>query len=138
MNKNNWLFLIVALLALIGLFIFLKPKPTTTYQAFPNPTSESTQSAQMQNNVKSFDLVIKDKKLISGPETLQVSEGDQVVINITSDSDEELHLHGYDKSIDLQTNEPAKLEFVANLTGRFEYELENSKTDIGALEVQPK
>ena len=89
-------------------------------------------------NVKSFDLVIKNKKLVSGSDTLKVIEGNQVTINITSDGDEELHLHGYDKSIDLEANKPAKLEFNANLTGRFPFELEKSKIELGALEVQPK
>ncbi len=138
MNRNNLLYLIVGLVVLVGLFYLLKPKSNSTPITTPNPSSESTSSAQTNSQVKTFDLVVKNKKLVSGPDTLKVTQGDQVSINITSDEPEELHLHGYDKSVPLEASKAAQLTFTANLTGRFPYELEHSKTEIGALEVQPK
>lgn len=138
MSKNSIWFAGILLVVLIGLFYLLKPKSTILPAHTPSPSSESTTSARPASNVKAFDLVVKNKKLVSGPETIQVTEGDQVIINITSDEDEELHLHGYDKSVDLEASKAAQLTFTANLTGRFVYELEKSKTEIGALEVQPK
>lgn len=135
MQKNNLVYLIIGLLVLIGLFYVLKPKTAIAPQ--PSPSTQSTSSAQM-SNVKTFDLVVKSEKLVSGPETIKVTEGDIVTINITCDCDEELHLHGYDKAVDLTANQPASLTFTTNLTGRFPYELEHSSTEIGALEVQPK
>ncbi len=142
MSKNNLIYLFVGVIVLIGLFYILKPKTAQTPSETSTPTTSSTQpiasSSAQPSASKSFDLVVKNKKLVSGPETLKVTEGDQVTINITNDEVEELHLHGYDKSVDLEANKPAKLEFTANLTGRFPYELEKSKTEIGALEVQPK
>ena len=86
---------------------------------------------------KEFTLVVKDNKLASGPETLQVTQGAMVMIHITSDAAEKLHLHGYDMSVELGKNAPATLTLIAGQSGRFTYELENSKTEIGALEVQP-
>ncbi len=140
MKKNNLIYAGIAIVILIGLFYILRPKgsnPSSTTQMESNSSAQATSSAKA-SKVRIFDLVVKNKKLISGLETLMVTEGDQVTINITADEDEELHLHGYDKSVDLTSNTPAKLEFSANLTGRFPYELEKSKTEIGALEVQPK
>lgn len=138
-SKNIWL-VVVGIVVLVGLFYILKPKtptiPATTIT--PSPTTESTSSAQVNPQSKIFDLVVKNKKLVSGQEVIQVTEGDQITINITSDENEELHIHGYDESVDLEANKMAQLSFTANLTGRFPYELENSKTEIGALEVQPK
>lgn len=139
MNKNNLIYVVIGIIVLAGLFYLLKPRTTTNpTQNIPSPSAESTSSAQPNSQVKTFDLVVKNKKLISGPEVLQVSEGDEVTINITNDEDEEFHLHGYDKSVDLEASKAAQLKFSANLTGRFPYELEHSKTEIGALEVQPK
>lgn len=117
---KNFLYIIIAAAVIIGLFFYLKPK----------------QNSETQN--KTFDLLIKDKKLVSGPETIQVSQGDNVTISITCDTDEEFHLHGYNKAIDLTANKPSVLTFSADLTGRFEYELEGSSTQIGVLEVLPK
>ncbi len=82
--------------------------------------------------------MIKSRKLVSGTETIKVSQDDKVEINVTSDEPEEFHIHGYDNSVDLEKDTKATLSFTANISGRFDYELENSKTDIGALEVSPK
>lgn len=87
---------------------------------------------------RTYELVIKGKKIVSGPETIQVVQGDEVTIKITSDEAEEFHVHGYDKSVELQPNQQATLTFRANISGRFDFELEQSKMDLGALEVQPK
>ncbi len=123
MPKNNLIYLIIGVLVLLGLFYILKPKSITAPQT---------------RNTKTFDLVVKGKKLASGSADLKATEGDQVTINITNDEPEELHLHGYDKSVNLEASKSAQLTFTANLTGRFTFELEHSKTELGALEVQPK
>ncbi len=130
-------YLLIGLVILGGFFVILKPKKQT---GTGNAISQATSSSQIstQPNSKIFELVVKSRKLVSGPETLKVIEGDNVTIKITADEDEELHLHGYDKMVDLTADKPAELNFTANLTGRFIYELEHSKTDIGALEVSPK
>lgn len=98
------------------------------------------ENAQQTQDItkKTFDLVIKNKKIISGGETLQATQGDEVTINITSDEPEEFHVHAYDKSVELEADKQATLTFTANISGRFPFELEKSKTEVGALEVQPK
>ncbi len=139
MNKNTLLYLIIGIIILLGLFYIAKPKATQTPINTPTPSAQAMASSSAQpSNVKIFDLTVKKRKLVSGPDTLKVIEGDQVIINIINDEPEELHLHGYDKSVDLEASKAAQLKFSANLTGRFPYELEHSKTEIGALEVQPK
>lgn len=107
------------------------------WEAFENPQGQSMLPPQT-SDVKKFNLSLKGKKLVSGPEILQVNQGDQVEITITSDQPEELHLHGYDKSVEFQKDLPATLSFTANISGHFEYELENVGIEIGALEVQPQ
>ncbi len=86
---------------------------------------------------KEFSLRVAQKALAEGPRTLTVRQGDTVVIRITSDEEEELHMHGYDRSVDLTPGIEATLTFVADASGRFVYELEKSKTVLGALEVLP-
>jgi plastocyanin len=119
-----FLFLILAAVVLGGIFLAIKPSRTTT--AIDTPGK------------KVFTLVVKDRALVSGPATLEATAGDTVTIKITVDEDEELHLHGYDKHVDLTKGVPGELTFTANLTGRFPYELEHSSTEIGTLEVAPK
>lgn len=84
-----------------------------------------------------FVLATEDGKLVSGPSELKVTEGDSVTITITSDEEEEFHLHGYDRAIDLVPGEPASLTFVANMSGAYPFELEHRKAELGTLIVAP-
>ena len=134
MKLNNLLFVFLGVVALGGLFLLFKPqnKPQvsqTMQTTNPSPTPEK--------KTKIFELVVKDKKLVSGESVLKVTQNDDVVIKITVDEEEELHLHGYDKSVDLEKDKQASLSFKANLSGRFPFELERSKTELGTLEVEP-
>jgi hypothetical protein len=119
--KRIFLLLIITVAVLVGLFFVLKPK-----------------AQEVSSNEKTFRLEIKDKKIVSGPTTLSATQGDSVTIKLKSDIAEEFHLHGYDRSVDLVPNSEVELKFVADLSGRFEFELEMAKLELGALEVQPK
>lgn len=134
-NMKPILFFLLAVVLFGGLFVVLKPNNQVQNQV---PTQTVSPSVATESKVKTFELIIKGKKIVSGPETIKLTESDEVVIKITADEDEEFHVHGYDNSVDLEKDKPAELVFTANLTGRFVIELENSKTDIGALEVSPK
>ncbi|OGE09910.1 hypothetical protein A3A60_04940 [Candidatus Curtissbacteria bacterium RIFCSPLOWO2_01_FULL_42_26] len=115
----------------------LKPKQLTD-NSIPKNTITQQATELPLPSPKTFELVVEGKKLVSGPQTINVTEGDNITIKITSDQEEELHIHGYDNSVDLQKDIPAQLSFTANITGRFIYELEKSETEIGVLEVLPK
>lgn len=142
MKSNQLVYIALAIVLLAGLFFLFKPKQESQTQKIPPAPQFQTQSAspseQPESNIKTFELVIKQKELVSGSETLKINEGDQVVIKVTADEAEEFHIHGYDNFVDLLPNQQKELKFTANLTGRFIFELEKSKTDLGALEVSPK
>lgn len=84
-----------------------------------------------------IQIEVKDGWLVSGPEIVKVSQGDEVVISITSNHADELHLHGYDITVPLKANTPATLSFTAKYPGRFGYELHHAHREIGAIEVHP-
>lgn len=136
MSLKFILYILGALILLGGLFFAFRPKTVQAPQS-PVVTSESTTSANVANKVKTFELVVRDNKLAPGPSTLSVVQGDDVVIKIASDVNGEFHLHGYDKFVDLEKDATVELKFNANLSGRFPFELEDTKTDLGALEVNP-
>lgn len=141
MNIKPIIFLVVAVIVLGGLFLAFKPQrqaqnPSDSKNVAPIETATPTTSSELETKI--FELVIQNKKIVSGPETIKITEGDEITIKITSDETEEFHVHAYDNSVELEPNKQATLTFTANLTGRFPFELEKSKTDLGALEVQPK
>ena len=69
------------------------------------------------------------------PEHLSAHAGDTVTINIRSNREGEVHLHGYDIAFDTKAGEVASHTFKADKTGSFEIELEATSTHLGELDV---
>ncbi len=126
MKNNAWVFVVFGAVVMGGLLVLFRP-----------PTAPQTAPAMQSPQPRAFDLVVKQQKLVSGPAVIQVREGDAVVLTVTSDQADELHLHGYDRHVHLKPGAPATLKFTADKTGRFEYELHKAQLELGALEVRP-
>jgi zona occludens toxin (predicted ATPase) len=58
----------------------------------------------------------------AAPATVRVVQGEQVEITVSCDQPAELHLHGYDLSVEPQPGTPATFAFVAKIAGRFPVE----------------
>jgi len=95
-------------------------------------------SGPLAGTVQTIDLVVARGRLVQGPRVITARAGDHVSIRITSDAEDELHLHGYNLKLHLQPNEPQTLSFDARRTGRFTYELHRHDVELGALEVYPR
>jgi len=105
------------------------------------PLAKSTATQAPAVNVPTpriFELVIAGGKLQSGPGLIQLQQGEVVTLKVTSDRNDELHLHGYDLHAHLQAHTPATLSFKADRSGRFDYELHQAQVALGVLEVQPR
>lgn len=66
-----------------------------------------------------------------------VDKGDRVVLVVTSDVADHVHLHGYDIVRDVAAGGTARIRFRATLPGRFEVELEDRGVQIAELTVEP-
>ncbi|OFW72864.1 MAG: hypothetical protein A2Y55_05915 [Actinobacteria bacterium RBG_16_68_12] len=66
-----------------------------------------------------------------------VDKGDRVVLVVSSDVADEVHLHGYDISRDVPAGGTVRIQFTANVPGRFEVELEERGVQIADLTVEP-
>jgi hypothetical protein len=149
-NVKPIVFIAVAFAVVAALWLFFKPHHVEPQAAdgaivagahapstmnLPNNGSGPGVQARPQDV---FDLQIKGGKAVAGPVLIQVHEGEQVTINIKSDSADELHLHGYDLHAHIAPDQTAILQFTANHTGRFGMELHKARTELGALEVYPR
>lgn len=135
---RNILFVLAALAMLVGLFLWLRPAPAPLQAVEGAPGTSPAPPAPEQAHPVGFDLVVKDGKLVSGPATLAVAQGDAVRLRVQSDRDDELHLHGYDLELPLKAHDTGQLDFTADRSGRFDIELHHAGTGIGALEVEPR
>ena len=74
---------------------------------------------------------------VDGGGRIEVPLGEPVIIRIDSDVADEGHLHGYDIFVDLEPGSTGVIEFVADIPGIFELELEGARVLLADLEVAP-
>jgi len=65
-----------------------------------------------------------------------VSAGDNVLLVVTGDAIDEVHVHGYDLLAELRPGQAAQITFVADIPGVFEIELEGAHQLLAELEVR--
>lgn len=109
----------VSVLVLGGLFLLLRPDAPDTA-----PTG------------RSMDLKIGEDGM--RPEGVSVREGGRVTMSIRSDSEIELHIHGFDLEREVEPGETTDLSFEADLTGRFPMEDHETERELGVLVVEPR
>ena len=73
---------------------------------------------------------------ITGGGKRSASLGKPVVIKVTSDVADEIHLHGYDKTANVAPGAPATISIVADKPGIFEVELHKKGLKLFELEVK--
>jgi len=135
---KNAAVIVVGLLLLAALFWWMKPAPPPPVVAPVVDAAAAPAALPPAPAAKVFELVVSNKQLVSGPAVISVPQGTLVTLRITVDHHDELHLHGYDLTLKLPSATPVELSFVADKSGRFEYELHHAHLDLGALEVQPQ
>jgi hypothetical protein len=109
------------------------PSPATTA---PATTAEAPATPQSAEQV-TIAVAYANGKLEGGVKTVKVKKGAHIVLDVTSDVDDEVHVHGPDLKRDVTAGTPAHLEFDLPDPGRYEVELEQRGLPIADIQVQP-
>ena len=107
---------------------------TTTATTTTTTDTTTTTEAEKPTEVK---VVVVNGSPQGGIVRQTVSKDDQVVLVVTSDVADEIHLHGYDKAKDVAAGGTIRLPFKATIPGRFEAELESRGVQIAEITVEP-
>jgi heme/copper-type cytochrome/quinol oxidase subunit 2 len=107
------------------------PSPTTT--STTTTTTAPTTTTEVDATV--IDITVSDGKVTGGGRK-QVTKDERVTLRVTSDKADEIHVHGYDISVDINANERAELTFTPNAEGVYEVELEDAGIELLELEVR--
>jgi hypothetical protein len=119
MNKTSIFFIIIGLLVLGGALLFLR----NSDKPIPPPLVVS--------------VSFKDEPAFA-PQLYRAEQGQEVVLKISSDITDRVHLHGYDLYSDAGVGKESVISFTAARTGRFDFELEGSQKKLGVIEVYPR
>ena len=86
---------------------------------------------------RTFNVTVTNATTMT-PSTLQpVHLNDTVTINITSDTNGEVHLHNYDIAFDTKAGQVVSHTFKADRTCSCDIEWESTSHQLGTLEVSP-
>ena len=80
------------------------------------------------------ELTVEGGK-VTGDTEAQVTVGTKVVVAVTADVSDEVHVHGYDVVGDVSPGKPAEVKFTADAPGRFEVELEGAGLALAEITV---
>ena len=115
-----------------------EPQASPTPQASESVMEEPSESPEPEPDPEpefTAEITVANGK-IDGPKVVEVSTGDKVAIAVTSDVADHVHVHGYDKLVDLVPGERAVLRFTANIPGVWEVELEDAHELLFELKVE--
>ena len=125
-------------LAAVVLFVVLRPEadpqipPSTTARAQPQRAVEA-----LRPQAQLITVRIRQGRVQGGVRRVEVKTGRRVTLVVHADVADHVHVHGYNLTRDVGPGKPARLLFRADLTGRFEVELEQHRLPILELEVLP-
>jgi hypothetical protein len=106
------------------------PTTTTTMATTTSTVAETTTTAQP------IDVTFEGG-VVAGAGRVSVAVGDQVSVRVLTDTDAEIHVHGYDVFFEATAGVPIEIALTADVPGIFEVELEETHTLLFELEVTP-
>ena len=106
--------------------------------ASASPTAVSSSPTAVPTKVAepTFAIRYEAGRVTGDTGRLKVKFGTKVVIRISSDAADEVHLHGYDVSVKVAAGGTALLAFTARIRGVFEIELEKLGKQLAKVQVQ--
>lgn len=141
--------LVAAVLLAASLFVVLRPdddgdesaSPGTTNQATTEETGTTAQPTPPPPPgpppPARVRITIRDGVPVGGPGRVTVAKERRVVLLVTSDVADHVHLHGYDVMRDVAPGQPAQISFRATIVGTVEAELEDRGVQIATITTKP-
>lgn len=83
-----------------------------------------------------INVTIAKGRVSPSDATVDVTKGSTVTINVTSDSADTVHVHGYEIEKDVVPGTPLVITFTASQTGSFEIETHVVQATIATLNVR--
>ena len=139
---NRLLIVGIALAVAAGLYLVFRPDDTDEPTATPPPpttettTTVTTTAAPPPPPPAQVRIVVRGGLPVGGPRRVTVARGRRVILNVTSDVSDHVHVHGYDLMQDVGPGMPARIAFRATRPGTVEAELEDRGIQIARITAQ--
>jgi len=107
---------------------------TSTTQERREPDEQTTTTTTEKPDVPR--IVVKGGQPVGGVQELSFAQGEDVRFVVESDTEDEVHLHGYNLEEAVGPRQPAIFELRASIPGVFELELHHAVTQIAEITVE--
>lgn len=102
----------------------------------PEASAPTVSASDESAGVRVVEVEIADGQVSTDDDRVEVRRGDTVRIVVTSDMDDEVHVHGVDQTAALVAGETATVEFTVDEAGLFEVETHEGDLLLFQLLVQ--
>jgi hypothetical protein len=147
-RQRIWLIVVAVVIAAVGIVVISaggddddSDSGQTTTQQTETQAQEPTGSVEAPTPKPEPEfqkVVIKDGAVKGGEQEITVKKDDTVRIEVTSDTPDEVHLHGYDIEKEVAPGKPARFKVKADLEGEFELEAHHiGDVTVATLVVEP-
>ena len=111
--------------------------PATTVVTTTDGETTTTTSATTTTEEPVRAEIVVEGGEVSGPERVRLEEGQRLVLVVSADVVDHVHVHGYDLMRDVGPGQPARFAFRVTDPGRFDVELEDRQQPLTELVVSP-
>ncbi len=152
-NRSRVALAVVAVALAAVAFLVLRPAddeegtsaPSAAQGPSPAPDEEDSGSGGgggedggvKRDKPDSVEIEVTNGAPVGGVADVEVAKGNEVLLEVSADTEDVVHVHGYDQFAGVAPDDPAEFKFIADLEGIYEIELEGSHTQIARLEVTP-
>jgi hypothetical protein len=105
-------------------------------EASESAAGEASDPGPAEEAANLVEITIADGTVTPKPGVIAVPLDEDVTIAITSDIEDEIHVHGYDKEFELKPGGTASVTFKADIPGVFEIETHESGELLAELKVE--
>lgn len=139
--------LAVLVVAAVGLFVVLSGDDDdsgsdTTAESTAQQGTATTGTAPAAPTAPTASIAVKGREPVGGVQDVEVTKGDVVTLQVSSDAAGEVHVHGYEIEKEVEAGGTVQVKFTADIDGKFEIEQHFESGDphdaeIAELTVQP-
>jgi heme/copper-type cytochrome/quinol oxidase subunit 2 len=112
------------------------PNDSASRTTSPSGTEAATGDPSPAASVVEITSSVRDGKVTPEPHRVKVKQGATVRLQVTSDIDDVLHVHGFDVEEPLEAGRTTTVELTADQPGVFEVETHESGLQLLQLEVR--
>jgi heme/copper-type cytochrome/quinol oxidase subunit 2 len=127
----------------VGLFMLVRPdaedeQPLTTPTTVTGTRMTTSPPAPPQPPPPArIEITVRGGTPVDGVRRITVAKGRRVVLIVTSDVADHVHVHGYDLMRDVAPGRPARIPFPATIVGTVEVELEDRGVPLATVTTKP-